>query len=69
MGVMQEEGKLRSHSFAMRTYGMREQATLNVVGQTAPIPDNCLAQGARKLFRGFVSDQIHHESLRCDDYG
>jgi hypothetical protein len=63
MGVMQENGELRSHSFAVRAYGMSKQATLNIVRQAAPISHNRFAQRARKLFRGFVSDQIHKKSL------
>jgi hypothetical protein len=43
MGVMQEDGKLWSHPFAVRAYGVREQATLNIVRQAGPIPHNRIA--------------------------
>jgi len=43
MGVVQEDGELRSHSFAVRAYGVCEQETLNIMRQAGPIPDNRLA--------------------------
>jgi hypothetical protein len=43
MGVMQEDGKLWSHSFAVCAYRVREQDTLHIVRQAGPIADNRLA--------------------------
>jgi hypothetical protein len=40
---MQEDRKLRSHSFAVRAYGVREQTTLNIVRQAAPIHHDRIA--------------------------
>jgi hypothetical protein len=43
MGVVQERGKLRSHSFAVCAYRVRKQDTLNIMRQAGPIADNRLA--------------------------